>query len=35
MSDFTLVKLSEPMHDEESDLDYAYEEYDRKPGLRF
>ena len=35
MSEFTLVKLSEPMHDEESDLDYAYEEYDRKPGLRF
>ena len=30
MSEFTLVKLSEPMHDEESGLDYAYEEYDRK-----
>lgn len=30
MSDFTLVKLSEPMQDQESGLDYAYEEYDRK-----
>ncbi|MBQ8703648.1 MAG: dihydrofolate reductase [Bacteroidales bacterium] len=30
MSEFTLVKLSEPMLDEESGLDYAYEEYDRK-----
>ena len=35
MSEFTLVNLSEPMFDEESGLDYAYEEYDRKPGLRF
>lgn len=32
MSDFTLVKFGEPMYDEESGLDYAYEEYDRKPG---
>lgn len=31
MSEFTLVKLSDPMYDEESGLDYAYEEYDRKP----
>ena len=31
MSDFTLVKFGEPMFDEESGLDYAYEEYDRKP----
>ena len=31
MSEFTLVKLGEPMQDEESGLDYAYEEYDRKP----
>ena len=31
MSEFNLVKLSEPMFDEESGLDYAYEEYDRKP----
>lgn len=30
MSEFTLVNLSEPMFDEESGLDYAYEEYDRK-----
>ena len=30
MSEFTLVKLGEPMQDEESGLDYAYEEYDRK-----
>ena len=30
MSEFTLVNLSEPMFDEESELDYAYEEYDRK-----
>ena len=30
MSEFTLVKLSDPMFDEESGLDYAYEEYDRK-----
>lgn len=30
MSEFTLVKLSEPMQDEESGLDYAYEEYERK-----
>lgn len=33
MSEFTLVNLSEPMFDEESGLDYAYEEYDRKFGL--
>ena len=31
MSAFTLVKFGEPMQDEESGLDYAYEEYDRKP----
>lgn len=31
MSEFTLVKFGEPMFDEESGLDYAYEEYDRKP----
>lgn len=30
MSEFTLVRLGEPLHDEESGLDYAYEEYDRK-----
>lgn len=30
MSEFNLVNLSEPMFDEESGLDYAYEEYDRK-----
>lgn len=30
MSEFTLVKLGDPMFDEESGLDYAYEEYDRK-----
>ena len=30
MSEFTLVKFGEPMYDEESGLDYAYEEYDRK-----
>lgn len=30
MSEFTLVSLGEPMFDEESGLDYAYEEYDRK-----
>ena len=30
MSEFTLVSLSEPLYDEESDLNYAYEEYDRK-----
>lgn len=30
MSEFSLVKLGEPMYDEESGLDYAYEEYDRK-----
>lgn len=30
MSEFTLVSLSDPMFDEESGLDYAYEEYDRK-----
>ena len=30
MSEFTLVKLGEPLFDEESELDYAYEEYDRK-----
>ena len=35
MSEFTLVKFGEPMYDEESGLDYAYEEYDRKMGLRF
>ena len=33
MSEFTLVSLGEPMQDEESGLDYAYEEYDRKFGL--
>ncbi len=31
MSEFTLVNLSDPMFDEESGLDYADEEYDRKP----
>ena len=30
MSEFTLVSLGDPMLDEESGLDYAYEEYDRK-----
>ena len=30
MSEFNLVNLSEPMFDEDSGLDYAYEEYDRK-----
>ncbi len=30
MSEFNLVSLSDPMFDEESGLDYAYEEYDRK-----
>ena len=30
MSEFNLVNLSDPMFDEESGLDYAYEEYDRK-----
>ena len=30
MSEFTLVKFGEPLYDEESGLDYAYEEYDRK-----
>ncbi len=30
MSEFTLVKLGEPMFDEASGLDFAYEEYDRK-----
>ncbi len=30
MSEFTLVSLGDPMQDEESGLDYAYEEYDRK-----
>ncbi len=30
MSEFTLVKFGEPLHDDESGLDYAYEEYDRK-----
>lgn len=30
LSEFTLVKLGEPMVDEPSGLDYAYEEYDRK-----
>ena len=35
MSEFNLVSLSDPMFDEESGLDYAYEEYDRKMGLRF
>jgi dihydrofolate reductase len=33
MSEFNLVKLSEPMFDEASELDYAYEEYDRKPRI--
>ena len=31
MSEFTLVNLSDPMFDEESGLDYAYEEYEIKP----
>lgn len=36
MSEFALVNLGEPMYDEESDLDYAYEEYERLPaGSRF
>ena len=35
MSEFNLVNLGDPMFDEESGLDYAYEEYDRKMGLRF
>lgn len=30
MSEFTLVSLGEPMQDEESGLDFAYEEYERK-----
>lgn len=30
MSEFTLVSLGEPLQDEESDLDFAYEEYERK-----
>lgn len=30
MSEFTLTNISEPLFDEESGLDYAYEEYDRK-----
>lgn len=30
MSEFTLVSLGDPLLDEESGLDYAYEEYDRK-----
>ena len=30
MSEFNLVDLGEPMLDEESGLDYAYEEYERK-----
>lgn len=30
MSEFTLVQFGEPLFDEESGLDYAYEEYDRK-----
>lgn len=30
MSEFTLVKLGDPMLDAESGLDFAYEEYDRK-----
>lgn len=30
MSEFNLVNLGEPMLDEESGLDYAYEEYERK-----
>ena len=29
MSEFTLVSLGEPMQDEESGLDFAYEEYER------
>lgn len=31
MSEFTLVSIGEPMFDEASGLDYAYEEYHRKP----
>lgn len=30
MSEYSLVSLGEPMYDEESGLDYAYEEYVRK-----
>lgn len=30
MSEFNLVNLGDPLFDEESGLDYAYEEYDRK-----
>ena len=30
MSEFSLVKFGEPLHDETSGLDYAYEEYERK-----
>ena len=30
MSEFTLVSLGEPLQDEESGLDFAYEEYERK-----
>jgi hypothetical protein len=30
MSEFNLVSLSDPMFDEESGVDYAYEEYVRK-----
>ncbi len=30
MSEFTLVNLGEPMYDEASGIDYAYEEYVRK-----
>jgi len=33
-SEFTLVKQSDLIHDEESGLDYAYEEYDRKVGVK-
>ncbi len=33
MSEFTLVNLGEPLYDDESGLDYAYEEYDRKPTM--
>ena len=34
MSEFTLVKLGEPIYDETSGLDYAYEEYEKKAGIR-
>ena len=31
MSEFSMVQFGEPLYDEESGLDYAYEEYVRKP----